>query len=114
MTLSVGGMNGGSMISMQAQNYTVGNQSSVSSAYEESVKQMQGVGAGSSVESTSPVRYPNAQLVENKMAQVKEAQQMGRAYNDIAATFEGNPSSYGADRKGNSYALLGANIDVYA
>lgn len=117
MALSIGRLGGASStayVAMQPQNYSLNNQSAVSAAYEESLMQVSGMGAGDAIDSTPPVQYPNAQLTENRIAQIRGAQQAEKGYHSIAAAFEGYTASYNANLQGTTYNTTGAGIDVFA
>lgn len=112
MALSVGRMSAASTTSyeqIRPQNYSVTNQSAVSSVYEESVQQ-----AGALVGGAQPVQYPNAQIAEQAVSHVQASQKMEQAYNAIASAFEGTTTSYQGDMQGSGYAMIGSQIDVYA
>lgn len=110
MALSIGRLGG---MSIQAQHYSLGNQSNVSSAYKESMQQASGA-FGASVTGAHPVQYPTAQLTDNRIAQIKGAQHMEQAYNAIASSFDASNTSYRADKTGANYSAAGANIDLFA
>ena len=113
MALSIGRLGGASLTSMvgvQPQNYSVKNQSAISEAYGESIQQLSGMGIGGA----QPVQYTNAQLVENRIGQIREAQKVDKAYNAIASAFEGYTPAYDGSLQGASYSAAGANVDLFA
>lgn len=117
MALSIGRLGGASStayVAMQSQNYSLKNQSSVSDAYEESMQQVGGAGMGAAIGSAHPVQYPNAQLTENRISQIRGAQQAEKNYNAIASAFQGYTASYDANMQGTTYSTAGAGIDLFA
>ena len=113
MALSVGrlgGMSLSAMVGLRPQNYSVKNQSAISEAYGESIQQLSGLGIGAA----QPVQYTNAQLVENRIGQIREAQEVDKAYNAIASAFEGYTPAYDGSLQGASYSAAGANVDLFA
>lgn len=107
MALSIGRLGG---MSIQAQNYSISNQAMVSSAYQETVERANN---GNAVLGASPVQYPTAQLLDNRISQIRGAQEMEQAYNAIASAFDSANTSYSADLTGQSYSMVGANIDLF-
>ncbi len=97
MALSVGSLGGlttTSYMSVQPQSYALHNQSSVSTAYEESMQQ-------GMIHSTHPVQYSSAQLTENHIAQLQASQKLEQAFQSVAAGLDG-------------YTVPGAVIDTFA
>jgi hypothetical protein len=95
-------------------NYTVKNQSEVSSAYAESVKQVENTGIFSDIGSVTPVRYPNAQEFSvNLTDRLAKAQSVSRDMNEIASEFAGTTTGYSSDRQSSNYQMIGSVIDEY-
>lgn len=114
MALSVGRLGNASatsVLSMQAQNFSVRNQSAVSAVYEESIQQ---TGMEASVGGVHPVQYPNAQLVANRVSQIQDSQRIEQAYNDIAAGLSGEIAFYNETSLGGQYDSLGTKVDAFA
>jgi len=100
--------------SIQPYNYTVGNNSSVSKAYTNSVK----AGSAASVKSVAPVKYPDAQVVtDNNQVRAKSAEdsiQSSKAFNAIAATYGDSATSYARSGAGIAYSSVGSGFDAFA
>lgn len=116
MALSIGGLSAyGSTANVQAMNYTVSNQSEVSSAYQESAKQVTGTLAFPGIYGATPVQYANAQYARvDSTAQVQRAQEVNRELNTVAAGFEGQSVGYQPDSTSYGYQMLGSILDLYA
>ena len=111
MSLSVGAISPfGKLSAVKPLHYALPNQSRVSDAYRESVKEDEGVGL------VNPVRYPNARTVSiSEMSGRAEASQKAdQEYNAIAARFAGSPTFYQADSSASSYAMIGSGFDAIA
>ena len=91
--------------------YNVENQSEVSDSFVES---LQASGYSKRVEGAAPVQYATASVTTNRVSQVQKNQEVNRAYNAIAASFDGFSVSYGADRKNSSFEMLGSQLDLFA
>lgn len=103
----------GSVAGVRNTNYTVSNESEVSSAYTERIRS--GAGAADGIEPVNPVTYPNAEVTAaNRVKQLDAAVDADKAYNDLAERFSGTTTSYGADSSAGQYSMVGQNIDVYA
>ncbi|MBQ1548674.1 MAG: hypothetical protein IIZ61_09820 [Lachnospiraceae bacterium] len=89
-------------------NYTVDNESEVSGSYVQSLKN----GSVNKVGATPPVRYANATVQSEDAIQKK--QDASRAYNQIAAAYTNENTTYGANMRGQSYQAVGQNIDLFA
>lgn len=114
MALSVGRLgstSASSILSMQAQSFSLNNQSAVSAVYEESIQQ---TGMEASIGGVHPVQYPNAQLVANRVSQIQESQRMEQAYNDIAAGLSGEIAFYNETSLGGQYNSIGTKVDAFA
>ena len=92
------------------QAYTVENQAEVSDAFEQA---LQTTGTGS-VTAAPPVRYATANITTNRISQMQKNQETSRAYNDLAASFEGISTAYDAKSSGTSYAMVGSRLDLFA
>ena len=90
--------------------YGLSNQSATSVSFAES---MQAVGGTQDIGAVSPTRYPNARLV-SPIEKTEETVRVSKAFNDIAASFEGLTNGYNRVSQGTSYETTGASIDVYA
>jgi len=105
-----------SVSNVQPMNYAVSNESEVSDVFaNESMQQAGGV------KGASPVLYPNATVKEDKVSKVadpferqKKNLQVSSDYNDIAAQFTSNNTSYSKIGTGSSYSTAGSRIDIYA
>lgn len=86
----------GSVASVQPMNYSVENTAQVSDVYNaETTKQSAGVNGA------APVQYPNAQV-------------QSKSFNDIAAQFTSNNTSYTTKGVGTKYGMVGSKFDAYA
>jgi hypothetical protein len=95
-------------------NYSVKNQSEVSAAYAESVKQVDKTGAFSDIGSVTPVRYPNAtEITVDQTKRLSRTQSVSQDMNEIAFEFSGKTTGYGSDSQSRSYQAIGTSIDVY-
>ena len=112
MGLSIGRMGATSTSSYMAvrpQQYALSNESQASDVYEASaVRGMTGLGT------VHPVQYANAQVSGQSSTSSVAAHGVEEAYNEIASSFTGMATSYGADMIGTSYGMIGSQIDVYA
>lgn len=91
--------------------YNVENQSEVSDSFVES---LQASGYTNRVDAAAPVVYATASVSTNRIAQVQRNQEVNQAYNSIAASFDNQSISYGANRQNNTYEMLGSQLDLYA
>ncbi len=91
-------------------NYSISNNSTVSSAYIDSVKKS---GNTANIRATAPVKYPNAQLVPGSLEAAKSIE-ANKAYNQIASSFGSAVTAYDKAGAGTGYGLLGSQFDTYA
>lgn len=105
MGLSVGGLN--------TFNYALQNTSAVSSAYTQSMKNIQRTGAFADIDAANPVVYPNAQVVD-PAKQVKASQETNKEFNSVASGFMGMTTGYGGAGTSTGYEMLGSNFDAFA
>ncbi|MCR4695148.1 MAG: hypothetical protein K5773_07515 [Pseudobutyrivibrio sp.] len=106
----------GSVSSVQPMNYAVENTAGFSDVYQaESTKNSAGVN------STTPVRYPDAQINEIEVgpkvdegARLAKNQEVNSSFNQIAEKFSAVKTGYTKDAQGLSYGQLGGGIDIYA
>ena len=102
--------------SVKPLNYAITNDTAYSKVFEEeATKGTQGVNA------TSPVRYPDAQLVEDKrddqvdlVARLQSSISASKQFNSVAQTFEGAYTGYSSAGQGTGYGLAGATLDLFA
>ncbi len=110
MALSIGRMGAASTVSytsIKPQNYSLSNNSEVSSAYEASrANETSGIGA------VDPVQYPNA-TAQSKSSAMVASSKMESAFNDIASSYEGMTTAYDPEGNGLQYDILGSNVDVF-
>lgn len=110
--MKIGSYGGG--VSIQPFNYSIGNNSSVSKAYTESVK----AGSPASVKSVSPVQYPDAQAVtDNNQVRAKsteDAIKSAKAFNAIASAYGDSATSYSRNGAGVAYSAIGSGFDAFA
>ena len=110
--MRIGSFDGGAGI--QPLNYTIGNNSSVSKAYTDSVK----AGGAASVKSVAPVRYPDAQVVtDNNQVRAKSTEdsiRASKAFNSIAAAYGDSSTSYSRFGTGVAYSAIGSGFDAFA
>lgn len=107
----------GSISSVQPMNYAVENTADFSDAYNvDATKQSAGVNGA------APVQYPNATVgeVEEKAPQIDPLErqrkniEVSNQFNDIAASFKSNNTSYNMAGVGASYGMAGSRFDAYA
>lgn len=112
MDISIGAL--GSDYSVKPLNYSIQNKAKFSSAYTESIA----AGSASGVRAASPVKYPDAQLIESPQAlQARAAEDSiaaNKAYNRIADSFNGAITGYGNSGMGSAYQTAGTYFDAYA
>lgn len=116
MSLAINALNAYSGISsVRPMNYSVRNQSEVSSAYTESVKETQNAGTFPSIGTVNPVAYPDATVsAADSTARLAKAQSTNRELNSIASGFSGIMTGYGNDSQSYGYEMIGSTIDYYA
>lgn len=116
MAFSIGGLSAyGNGAAVRPMSYAVENQSQVSSAYQDSVKQMSGTDTFPGIGAAGPVQYANAQYVKvDSAAQVQRAQEVSRGLNSVASGFEGRAVGYDADSAAYGYDMIGSTLDLYA
>lgn len=93
--------------------YAISNQSSVSDAYIESA----GALHGTEVDPSTPTVYANATEQTrgtSALSAMESSVEASRAYNDLADSFGGRITSYGSNLQGQSFSMIGQNIDLYA
>ena len=101
----------GSAIYINPMHYPVGNTSSVSSEFEESVKRSAGK---YSVSASRPVGYPDSQAVSSGPRKGSpKAREMEAAFNRIASDHSGETTSYGSKGEGYGYEAAGRIFDVF-
>ena len=94
-------------------NYSLNNQSAVSSVYQKAVNAPKSTDTKNTVDLINPVQYPNADLVP-KTRDTESVQAADAAFNQVAAGFGANITGYGADAAGAMYAMLGSQFDAFA
>lgn len=99
-----------SITSSVAHAYNLSSQSQVSSAYTESAGQI----SGAQVEPSNPVIYANASRQTKTVSPFENAQEVSKAFNQLAESFGGRATSYSQDMTVESYGTIGSHIDVYA
>ena len=116
MALSIGGLSAyGNAVAVRPMNYAVENQSQVSSAYQDSVKQLSGAGSFPGIGATNPVQYANAQYVKvDSTVQVQRAQEAKRGLNTVASGFAGRAVGYDEASATYGYEMIGSTLDLYA
>lgn len=114
MGLSVASLNPISnvtMVTAKEQAYSISNQSGVSQAYKESINNTV---TPKAVRGPAPVQYATARYDVSSNRGIQANRRMTRAYNDIAAGFNGVSTSYDRNRQASSYDLTGQGVDLFA
>ena len=116
MNLAIGAINAYSGISaIRPLNYSVTNQSEVSSTSKESAQDAMSIGAFPNIDAVNPVQYPNAQSIAvDPMKKLEQTQSVSKDLNEIASGFTGIATGYGSDSKSYGYQMIGSTIDIYA
>lgn len=97
-----------SMASIKPINYKVNNEAAYSSVYtKEATKTPRKVNA------SSPVRYPDAEIIGKKADTNANAIKANAAYNDAAAKFQG-AFTYNNEGSGVNLKMIGKAFDAYA
>lgn len=92
--------------------YAVDNEAAVSDAFIESAYS---TNASGGVSGAAPVVYANAKQTEvGHVDKMDAAMQIGKAYNDIAASFNGESTGYSSTSEALSYGMVGRTFDAYA
>ncbi|MCR4798481.1 MAG: hypothetical protein K5853_08555 [Lachnospiraceae bacterium] len=113
MGLSASSLNPISKVSHRVtvpQAYTVENQSEVSDAFTEALKTT----GANSVMAAPPVQYATATITTNRINQLEKNQEANRAYNDLAASFEGISTAYDQSSAATNYSMVGSRLDLFA
>lgn len=116
MALSIGSLGANTGITTtRPMNYTVENNSEVSSSYAEAMQNVDAAGALSDIDVVSPVGYANAQkqTVDPTM-KMQQSQDVNAKFNAVASQFAGTVTGYGSDSNSFGYALIGSNLDLLA
>ena len=94
-------------------NYSLNNQSAVSSVYQKAVNAPKSTDTKNTVDLINPIQYPNADLVP-KTRDTEAVQATDAAFNQVAAGFGSAVTGYGADAAGAMYAMVGSQFDAFA
>jgi hypothetical protein len=115
MSLAINAINAYSATSaVRPMNYSVKNQSDVSSAYTESTKGVKKTGTFPNIGAVNPVQYPNAQVTAvDPTEKLAKAQSVSRDMNEIASEFTGTATGYNSASQSYGYDTIGSTIDVY-
>jgi len=96
-----------------ARNYSISNQSQVSSVYKKEAAQ--GVGKAGKVDATSPVMYPNADVkAVDSVTAAEDEIKTENSFNDVAAKFQGAMTAYNMDATASAYGMTGSTINLFA
>lgn len=114
MGLSVAGLKPVAMtgyVAPKQQAYSIDNESSISSAYRDSIKNTV---TPEGVLGPAPVQYASRRMNLSSVDSLTANQRMTRAYNDIASTFGGVNTSYNKNVEASGYNLVGMGFDAFA
>lgn len=114
MALSVASLSPVSSVSFVApkqQAYSISNESAVSSAYRDSIKN---TSTPQGVTGPAPVQYATRRYDVSSVNTLNANQKMTRAYNNIASTFGGANTSYNSQSVASSYDMVGMGFDMFA
>lgn len=114
MGLSVASLNPISAVNYttsKQQVYNLDNQSSISSAYRESLGNTV---TPEGVNGPAPVQYAASRMNLSRTDSLSANQRMTRGLNNIAAGFNGVNTYYDRNSQGNAYNTIGRGFDAYA
>lgn len=96
-----------------ARNYSLSNQSQVSSVYKKDATK--GVSQTGKVGSASPVVYPNADVkAADSVAKAEDEIKAENSFNSVAAKFQGAMTAYNMDAIASAYGMSGSTINLFA
>lgn len=96
-----------------ARNYSLSNQSQVSSVYKKEATK--GVSQTGKVGSASPVMYPNADVkAADTVAKAEDEIKAENSFNSVAAKFQGAMTAYNMDATASAYGMSGSTINLFA
>lgn len=96
-----------------ARNYSLSNQSQVSSVYKKDAAK--GVSQTGKVGSASPVVYPNADVkAADSVAKAEDEIKAENSFNSVAAKFQGAMTAYNMDAIASAYGMSGSTINLFA
>lgn len=96
-----------------ARNYSLSNQSQVSSVYKKEATK--GVSQTGKVGSASPVMYPNADVkAADSVAKAEDEIKAENSFNSVAAKFQGAMTAYNMDATASAYGMSGSTINLFA
>lgn len=101
----------GAYVATRQQAYSIDNESAVSSAYRDSIKN---TATPEGVLGPAPVQYATTRYNVSGVSSLEENQRMSKAYNDIASNFGGVSTSYNSNYEASSYDTVGGAFDAFA